>query len=410
MIDNTEESKTKKQHQIKSDIQVKKHLKTTEINYRRNKESNYTEKITELDQNFDYNSHRDHYWSDPEFSILYGTPLYDAASSSQKIALNHLFWVGGYNLTAASETNTALYNQITGSVFYNIGGYETLCHELDVETSQERHHIHAFRTIANMTEMALLGKVIFGNPLTGNESKVIQKGLVGRLSPGPIRQLFGFNWGSTPFLASQYYALRFIANMLLKLTEHSRSQYFRELEKKGEFIPSPTAVSHYHFLDESFHTTTSLLIAQELYKDFPKPTAYEKFMANFSIYMMQLTILNGLSAGAVASFSPDQLFVIPLVYKILRSPLFGMSTQEALFWIEKCFCHEHEGLHLNLKYHQRLISELCKFFDKLDYTWQVNREMRVMATGASISKAVHNNTKFFHKFSKSVAYENSNLI
>ncbi len=400
---NTEESNTKQQPQTTSAIQVKKHLKVTEINYRRNKESNYTEKITELEQNFDYGSHKDHYWSDPELSILYGTPLYEVASPSQKIALNHLFWVGGYNLTAASETNTVLYNQITGSVFYSIGGYETLCHELDVETSQERYHIHAFRTVANMTEIAVLGDVITGNPLTGSAFKAMQGGMIGRLSPGVMRHLFSFSWGSTPFLASQYYALRFIANMILKLTEHSRSQYFRDLEKKNEFIPAPAAISHYHFLDESFHTTTSQVIAQDLYKDFPRPTAYERFMANLAIYMMQLTILNGLSAAAVASFYPDKLFVMPLVYKMLRSPLFGMSTQEALSWIEKCFCHEHEGLHLNLKYHQQLFSSLCQFFDKLDYTWSINREMRVMAAGTSISKTIQDNTKFFDKFSKSVA-------
>ncbi|RCJ29604.1 hypothetical protein A6770_21865 [Nostoc minutum NIES-26] len=400
MTDNTKELETKNQSPSQPEVKLKKHLKLTEINYRRNTESDYTEKITELDKNFNYSSNRDCYWSQPEFSLLYGTPLYEAASLSQKIALNHLFWVGGYNLTAASETNTVLYNQVTGSVFYSMSDYGTLCHELDVETSQERHHIHAFRTIGNMTEMSLLGQIIIGNLLTGNESQVIQKGLIGRLSPGPLRHLFSLNWGGTPFLASQYYALRFIANMILKLTEHPRSQYFKNLEKKGEFIPAPAAVSHYHFLDESFHTTTSQLIAQDLYKDFPKPTAYEKFMANLSIYMMQLTVLNGLSAGAVASFSPDKLFIIPLVYKILQTPLFDMSALEALYWIEKCFCHEHEGLHLNLKYHQRLLSDLCKFFDKLNYTWPINREMRVMASGGSINKAIQGNTKFLKQFSR----------
>jgi hypothetical protein len=406
MTDKIEISKAKEEFLTPQQVKVKKHLKVTEINYRRNTESDYTERIQELDKNFNYSSDRDSNWGEPELSILYGTPLYEAASSTQKIALNHLFWVGGYNLTAASETNTILFNQITSSVFYNLGDYETLCHELDVETSQERQHIHAFRRIGNMTEIDLLGEVIIGNPLTVNESKEIQNGMIGRLSPGPIRHLFSLNWGSTPFLASQYYALRFIANMILKLTEHSRSQYFKELDKKGEFIPAPTAVSHYHFLDESFHTTTSQTIAQEMYKDFPKPTAYEKFMANFSIYMMQRTILNGLSAGAVASFYPDKLFIIPLTYKILQTPVFGMSAQEALSWIEKCFCHEHEGFHLNLKYHQHLLGELRKFFEKLDYTWAVNREMRVMASGGSISKAIQSNTKFFNQFSRTLAYAN----
>jgi hypothetical protein len=403
MIDSNQSLQTNQQSSTVPDIQAKKHLKLTEITYRNNVESNYTEKIEELDKSFDYNSNSNSYWNEPELSILYGTPLYEAASPSQKIALNHIHWIGGYNLTAASETNTLFFNQLTANVFYNIGGYETLCHELDIETSQERYHIHAFRTIGEMTEMALLGEIIIGDLLTKDESKEIHKGLIGRLSPGLLGVIFRINWGSTPFLASQYYALRLIANMFLKNTEHRRSQYFMELEKKGEFIPAPTAVSRYHFLDESFHTTTSQLIAQELYKDFPKPTAYEEFMANLSIYMMQITLLNGLSGGVPGSFVKDKTFVMPLVYKILQTPLFGMSAKEALDWIEKCFCHEHEGFHVNLKYHQRLLSDLRRFFGKLDYVWPVNREMRVMASGGAINKAIESNTKFYKQFSKYVA-------
>lgn len=406
MIDSTQLSETDQSDPNLSNVQVKKHIKLTEITYRNNIASSYTEKIEELDNNFNYSSNSEYYWNEPELSILYGTSLYEAASPSQKIALNHLHWIGGYNLTAASETNTLFYNQLTANVFYNIGGYETLCHELDVETSQERYHIHAFRKIGKMTEEAILGKVIIGNLLTNDESKEIHKGLIGRLSPGLLGAIFRMNWGSTPFLASQYYALRLIANMFLKNTEHRRSHYCMELEKKGEFVPAPTSVSRYHFLDESFHTTTSQLIAQDLYKDFPKPTAYEKFMANLSIYMMQLTLLNGLSGAVPGSFVTDKTFIMPLVYKILQTPLFGMSAQEALDWIEKCFCQEHEGFHVNLKYHQRLFSELRRFFGGLDYAWSINREMRVMASAGSISKAIQNNIKDFNQFSRSVSFEN----
>lgn len=400
MIEPTQSPETNQPSSSRSDAQVKKHLKLAEVNYRRNTESSYTEKIQQLDKDFNYSSNSDRYWGELELSLLYGTPLYEEASPSQKLALNHLYWVGGYNLTAASETNTALYNQITSSVFQGIGGYETLCHELDVETSQERYHIHAFHTMCDTTEMTLLDEITMGNPLAGNVGKVMQKGLAGRLAPGPMQQLFSLNWGSSPFLASQYYALRFVANMMLKLTEYRHSKYFKELEKKGEFIPAPTAIAHYHFLDESFHTTTSQLIAQDLYKDFPKPTAYEKFMANLSIYMMQRTVLSGLSAIASGAFEADKIFLMPLAYKILRSPIFGMSVQDALHWMEKCFCHEHEGLHLNLKFHQRLLSELRRFFGGLDYTWPINREMRIMASGGEINKAIQNNTKDFQQFSR----------
>src|SRR5919202_5990565 len=127
-----------------SEEKVKKHVKLTEINYRRNTESDFTEKIEQLDKNFDYISNSEHYWSEPELSLLYGTPLYEEASPSQKRALNHLYWVTQYNQTAATEANAVLYNQVTAGVFSQISGYETLCQELDLETEQERHHIHAF--------------------------------------------------------------------------------------------------------------------------------------------------------------------------------------------------------------------------------------------------------------------------
>jgi hypothetical protein len=88
--------------------------------------------------------------------------------------------------------------------------------------------------------------------------------------------------------------------------------------------------------------------------------------------------------------------------KILESPIFDMSTQEALQWIEKCLCHEHEGFHLNLKAHNHLLSDLRKFAERLDYLCPVNREMRVMASGASIKKAIKKNITTFKQFSESI--------
>jgi galactokinase/mevalonate kinase-like predicted kinase len=81
-----------------------------------------------------------------------------------------------------------------------------------------------------------------------------------------------------------------------------------------------------------------------------------------------------------------------------------MSPKEALQWMEKCFCHEHEGYHLSAKSYQRLLSELRRFADNLDYLWPVNREMSVMASGSSIDKAIQNNIKTFKQFSKSIAH------
>ena len=445
----------------------KKHHKLIETTYRSNTNSDYTEKIEELEKNFNYSSNSNHYWSEPEHSMLYGTPIYEAASPAQKIALNHLHWFGMYNVVAASETETITYNQVTASVFAACG-YETLSQMLTLETSQEKSHIHAFHNIGHKTMKALLGKDAFKASIKGklsqrtNKSKTrelttsslpnlfnfqwktsladyqyyalrfiaktmlasknqcssqylseLEKtytykfipasttGLIGRgLSPPSMQRFFAFNWGGSPFLASQYYGLRMMANMILKNTEHTRSKYFKKLEKKGDFIPAPTAVSYYHFLDESLHTTTSMLLARDLYKDFPEPTAYEKFTINLALYMMQRGILSGLSAVVPDRYYADDCSMMHFVYKILQSPLFEMPPQEALHWVEKCFCHEHEGLQMAAKYHERLMADCCRFYNSLKHLWPVNREMTLMASEGTIDKAIQSNRKTFKQFSE----------
>jgi hypothetical protein len=203
-------------------------------------------------------------------------------------------------------------------------------------------------------------------------------------------------------MACVFYVTRFMANMLIKNYEYDYVLYYRELDRNGEFIPLPTAVSFNHLMDEAFHTTTSQTISQELYKNFSKPTAYEKFLANLTIYRAQQIVLSGLSGSLPATFRSDATFMHSF-YSLLQSPLFNMSATEALQWLEKCFCQEHEGFHLTLKYHQRLLSDLRRLFEPLDYLWPVNREMRLMDSGGSISKAIQNNVKDFKKFSRTVA-------
>ena len=443
-----------------SDEKGKKHHKLTEVTYQRNVDSDYTEKIEALDKSFSYSLNSNDYWGEPGLSLFYGTPLYAEASPSQKKALNHLYWIRQYSQTAATEANAVLYNQVTAGVFANLGGYDTLCKELELETEQEHHHIHAFQRISSKTRRALLGKSVLKAPsqsktaklknaltklaplsLNDNSSllafrestfrlvtnKVMLRGqadyysqylkeldsqgeslpaqttgLLGQLAPRSALQFFTLNCGSSPFLACLFYATRYIANMALKNYEYRYVHYYRELEKRGESIPVPTAVSYFHLLDESFHTTTSQLIAKELYKDFPKPTAYEKYIANLTIHRVQTVGLNGLSGGLPTVFKNDGLFMLSF-YQLLRSPVFEMSFSEALYWLEQCLCQEHEGFYSNLKHHQRLLSDLRRFFDGMDYLWPVNREMSIMAAGGSLNKAVQSNRKTFKQFSRTIA-------
>ena len=428
-----------------------KHFKLVDITYRSNIISDYTEKIEELDRNFNYSSNRNCYWSEPEHSLLYGTPVYEAASPSQKLALNHLHWFTKYNYTAETETETVAFNQITASVFQAIGGYDTVCQELELETQQEYSHIHAFRKMGLMTAMALIGKKPLQNlhklhsyraslgkdswvtsqyyalrflakhMLKGNRQYYSQylsqlenrekfaiatptQGILGRGISSSWQSFFTFNWGGgSPFLACQYYAARMMGNILLKGMEYPLVKYFRKLEKQGALIPVPTAVSHYHHLDEAYHTTMSKVLSKEMYKDFPQPTAYEKFIANMSIYMVQQASFSGISGVFPHRYIKDDRFLMTFIYELFQSPVFGMSAPEALHWVKQCFCREHEGFHLAIANHRRLLSDFLRFFDDFDYLWQVNRRMRLMVRGGDIERAIQNNLKSFIQFSQLTA-------
>ncbi len=445
-----------------------KHLQIFEKTWVNNNQSDYTEKIRDLGKAFNYSANSNYYWGPAELSLLYGTPVYEAASSAQKLALNHLYWAGTYNYTAFTETSTIDYNTITADVFEAVGGYDTLCQELALESEQERYHIRTFQNVAVKTKIAILGKKMLGNPfykksktlntngsLTARFSQPLQKilngqsgslplaayrdrslrvvaktmlrdkknfyskylqeiesqgkpisamgdGIAGDLAPASLLRFFSLNWGISPFMACQYYSMRYTGNVRLKNQEYPYVKYLRQLEKKGEFVPSPTAISYYHLLDEAFHTTISQTITKEMYKDLPKPTAYEKFLSGQMIKMMQQNLLSGLSGVVLNQYVADSPELMLYIYKILKSPLFEMSTPEAMGWIEKSFCQEHEGFHVSLKYHKSLLESMQRLFGSLDYQWEINREMKIMAAGASISKALQNNIRAFNQFRKYV--------
>lgn len=418
--------------------------------YYNNTDSDYTEKIQELDRSFKYSEVKDSYWNAPELSLLYGTPLYEQATEAQKIVLNHLYWFVMYNFTATSETQTIVYNKITGGVFAKIPGYEIIDEILDLESKQELSHIHVFRKVCFQMLKNLLGKDAFKDPLKGklyksnyqswaakasqyqyytlrllankmlggkryysehlqelerkdNLPPAFSTGFMGEgLAPRALLQFFSFNWGQTPFLASNYYTLRFMANLGLKHTEHSNCRYFRRLEKQGKSIPAPTAVAYYHFLDEAFHTTTSRFMARELYRDFPNPTAYEKFIANLAFYRLQTQIWGSLSAVVPDRHRPDDYSVMGFIYRILQSATFGMTPKDALYWLEQSLCREHQGLHQNVKFHQSLLQEFRRTFSNLDYLWAVNRNLTPMAAGGNFERAIKANQKTFKQFSQLV--------
>jgi hypothetical protein len=208
--------------------------------------------------------------------------------------------------------------------------------------------------------------------------------------------------GYSPFIATQYYILRGIRNIQLKVKEYQHSQRAQRLEKEGRSVPAATAVSHFHYQDEAFHTATSQAIAKDLYKDFRKPPRSEVFLANEAVRRLQTT-LNSLSGAMPGIFSTDDQYM-PQVYKLLQSRVFGMSSVEALEMVERCFCREHEGLHVAAKYHGRAVHDARAYVADMEYLYPKNRNLTQMAS-ATIEGALKANGKAFHKFQRTVATE-----
>ena len=439
-------AKAKYPNTDKASRKLEKLINTT---YRNNLDSDYTEKIAALTREFRYVDNKDKPWSEASHSLLFGTPLYEQASEAQRLALNHLSWFANYNYISNSETETVLYNQVTGSVFKAVGGYDTLAAELAFETEQEHDHIKAFRKVGLMTATALIGRTGLNALLKWNSYKLTlgkrslptyqyyalrsfaksvggashqscysdylqaveadnqfilkapTTGMLGRsVGPSlPWQSFYGFNWGvGSPFMACHFYTVRMIANLYLKNMEHAIAKYAKQLKNAGSPIPAPTAISRYHFLDEAFHTTISRLLARELYREFHKPTVYESIVANSVLYKMQTGTLGGLSAVLPHRYFADDFTLLELVSQLLQSPLFGFSITETKDWMERCFCEEHQGLHIAAANRARLLKELKTFFADVDYLWSVNRRMDAMSKRGSIGSTIKQNRKTFEEF------------
>lgn len=443
-----------------------KHSIVVKKTYENNKASDFTEKLQELDQSFKYEDCGQSWWGPAELSIFYGTELFRQASDTQKLKLNHLYWITQYNQTAATEANAILYNQITEGVFRHFKGYNLLCDELSLETEQEHHHIHAFHNIAYRTRKSIFQKATPKTAQSKLSSKTLLRsrkkrfdskqhqdvariplphiswtniaenamreasflltsaasrsdystylselerkgcnvpiqssGLLGQVLPRGFNRLVTIGFGTSPFLACFFYATRYLANILLKNYEYHYVRYYRDLQQKNEFTPVPTEVSYFHLMDESFHTTTSQVISQELYREFAAPTAYELLTANLILLRGQKLMFGGISGAIPAVFKTDRVFLEPL-YAILTSSIFGFDRNEALHWLKLCLTEENDGFHSNLKHHESLCKSMKQAFAPLEYLWPVNRELKILDQSKSIPLTIKKNKAAIEELEK----------
>ncbi len=368
-----------------------------EINYRRNQKQDHTALLDEAGRAFCYDDCSDSYWNPEAFSLLYGTPLWDQASEHQRMVLNQLYWVAYYSQIISAEIATIFFNQTSAAALYAHDGFRTICDMLDLESSQERAHISAFRAVAEQTEQVLLGKRLFSYPMRGPFTETMifaDTNQVKRWWKQLQLQAFGLISACNSFLACQYFTVRGLRTLNGKLVQHQLSRYYQTCRDQ-ENAPIPSKISFYHFMDESFHFNSSTLLSHEVIHCLPKPTRFEALVANLGIRGCQRdhqrfsVAVNGIFWHDPALYSK--------VHALLRSHIFSMDDADAKAMMQACFTQESEGLHRSYQTHKEAMESYRVYLEPLDYLWSSNRTMAIMRK-ASIEGYLRTQRKILSRF------------
>ena len=379
---------------LKSDIPTWKRI---EINHRRNKELDHTALLDAAAGKFNYADCKDEYWNPENFSLLYGTPLWDESSEWQKKLLNQLYWVAYYSQIISAEIATIFFNQTSAAGLYGMNDFRGVCDMLDLETMQERAHINAFFTVSEQVEEALFGQRILSYDMRTPYAQTMIFPNTNKLKDAwrkmQLRSFALLSSGSA-FIASQYFTVRGMRTLNGKMVQGKLSQFYQKSPYQ-EHLPIPSAISYYHYMDESFHFNSSCIIGLEVVRSLPKPTAYEKLIGNLGIQGCQKdhshfsVVVNGLFWYEPALFAP--------IYKILRSQLFNMAHQEAMQMMRRCFCEDNDAVHMSFATMNLAIESYKKFLDPLAYVNPQNKDLSLMRR-MSIDKYLQTNRKALRRF------------
>ncbi|MDY6784449.1 MAG: P-aminobenzoate N-oxygenase AurF [Cyanobacteriota bacterium] len=363
-------------------LENQKVYRQLEINYRRNQQQDCTQLIDQAAASFRYEDCRDKYWNPEEYSLLYGTALWEQSSSSQRVILNQLYWVAYYSQIVSAEITTIFFNQTSAAGLYAQEDFRLICDTLDLESSQERAHINAFKRVSESVEAHLFGRRIFTYPMRSLFTETMVYANTNRLKTWWKRiqlQCFGMLSAGNTFLACQYFAVRGIRTLNGKLVQHKLSRY-NPSHFDRDNIPIPSQISYYHFLDESFHFSSSRLISCEVLKCLKTPTRFETAIANLGLRGCQRDHYH-FSAAINGIFWYDPA-LYSAIFRVLRSEVFGLSPQEAKEMMRRCFTEESEGLHRSYQTHREAVESYKVYLESIDYVWKVNREMSLMAANS----------------------------
>ncbi|HEV2669381.1 MAG TPA: P-aminobenzoate N-oxygenase AurF, partial [Blastocatellia bacterium] len=140
---------------------------------------------------------------------------------------------------------------------------------------------------------------------------------------------------------------------------------------------------------------SSTVISHEVLNSMKEPTPFEKWVANQGLRGSQKdhyhfsTAINGLFWYDPALF--------PKVYKILRSPVFGMSHKEARLMMEACFAEENDAVHASAKSRQIAIDSYREYLADLKYVDRTNKEMEIMRRN-SVARHLATNRRVLRRF------------
>ncbi|HXG65456.1 MAG TPA: P-aminobenzoate N-oxygenase AurF [Blastocatellia bacterium] len=385
------------QRQDKSLLDDNRTLRKLELNYRKNKAQDNTPAIDRLAAEFRYEDCKDEYWNPENFSLLYGTALWEQADSTQRVKLNQMYWVAYYSQIISAEIATIFFNQTSAAGLYALEDFRIVCDTLDLESAQERAHISAFKTVGEAFELAVFGERIFTYPMRGPFVETMIHHNTNRVKEFWRRlQLHGFAVLSSgnAFIGCQYFAVRGVRTLNGKLIQHKLSQFYSKNPDKDN-APIPAKISYCHFLDESFHFNSSTVISHDVLNSLPAPTKFEKWVANQGLRGTQKdhyhfsTAINGLFWYDPALYAR--------IYRVLRSQVFGMDDRQAREMMWKCFAEDSEGLRLSAQSRQTAMNSYKEYLSDLNYVDAVNKEMAIMDRN-SVEKHLATNRRALKKF------------
>lgn len=379
-----------------------KTMKRIELALKRSKELDQTAMMDQAAKDFNYESCKNEMWNPERFSLLYKTWIWEQASPDQKVKLNQLFWIAYYSQIISAEIATIFFNQTSAAALYGMEDFRVVCDTLDLESAQERAHIHAFKQVSEQFEQEVFGERIFSYPMrTPFEKTMLFSDLSEFKQWWRKWQLQAFTAisANSAFVGCQYFTVRGLRTLNGKIVQHQLSRYYTEHADKDN-APVPSKISYYHFIDESFHFNTSTIVSHEVINSLPKPSKIESIIGNMALRGCQMDHYNFSTAiNGIFWYDPA---LYQTVYKLLRSKIFNMNHNEALEAIRKSFCEESEGMLASYKTHRESVDSYKAYLQDFHYINKENKELSHMASN-SLEKHLKTNRNAFESFKKKAA-------